>query len=174
VARALVMATTMGSMIAAGDACVVNPTATQFSSADNCPPYILTDRAAPPTTQIAVPPVSDPTVASPSFQVDSVPIQTCAEAKTFLGRIFLDGKSVIFQEFNIPPEVGSIRSAKFSVPIVGTLGAGCHLVELYVSSAFTPGDVRAPATPGDLATIAWFVYVHAPSDPDSPITGCNR
>ena len=156
--------------IAAAGACVVNPSASQFSSQDSCPPYFLVDQAKPPTSAIKL---IDPSTPDNEFTA-TVPIRSCAIAKPFIGRTFIDGQSIIIHEDVFGPNGTDTRNANITIPVLGTVSDGCHRIELYASSGFAPGDVRTPATLGDLAYISWFVYVHKASDPDSPITECNR
>ena len=159
------------ALCAAGEACVVNPSASQFSSQDSCPPYFLADQASQPTNVIDI---IDPSQPGVEFNA-TVPIQSCAIAKNFVGRTFLDGQKNFFIHEDVFLATGTDRrDATITIPVAGTLSEGCHRIELYASSAFLAGDVRAPATPGDLAYISWFVYVHKPSDPESSISECNR
>jgi hypothetical protein len=159
------MASTLAAM---AGACVVNPTASQFSSQDSCPPYFLADQSTQPTNVIKT---IDPTQPGAEFTA-TVPIKSCALAKNFIGRTFLDGLNFFIQEDVFLATGADTRPATITIPVLGTLSDGCHRIELYASSGFAPGDVRAPATPGDLAYIMWFVYVHKPGDPDLPISDC--
>ena len=62
------------------------------------------------------------------------------------------------------------RPLLFSVPRIRD--TGCHWVELLVTTDFR-GDTREPATPGDLATAAWFVITtSSPADEEANITRC--
>src|SRR5579859_5442351 len=79
-------------LVAAIGACVVNPSASQFSSQDSCPPYFLVDQATQPTNVIEV---IDPSQVGVSFTA-TVPIRSCAIAKNFIGRTFLDGQKNFF------------------------------------------------------------------------------
>jgi hypothetical protein len=169
--RLLDLALVTTTVLTAAGACVVNPTATQFSSQDSCPPYFLADQSTQATNVIDS---IDPSQPGAKFTA-TVPIKSCAVAKNFVGRTFLDGQRNFFIQEDVFNATGTDqRPATVTIPVLGTLSEGCHRIELYASSGFAPGDVRAPATPGDLAYIVWFVYVHKPGDPDSPISECSQ
>jgi hypothetical protein len=164
VARALSL---MTIVVAASEACVVSPSASTFSSQDSCPPYFVTDQASPVTNKISE--IIDTKITSFTAKV---PIRSCY-TKDFVVRTFLDG--TLLHDQTLSFQGGDTRDADILIPIASTNLSkdGCHLVELLASKSFAVGgDLRAPASPGDLALISWLVYVHTSSIPVAPITDC--
>lgn len=146
--------------------CIVTSTPT-FTEGADCPPYFLANDAIPPTSKVTV---IDLTSTSPSFTA-KVPLRSCALTKTFEAHLFLDGlqlPSFAFQENGTDQRIQSI-----TIPIDANVQGGCHLVELFVSSAFAPGQPRVPLVQTDLAFASWLIDVpgsgdHAVADCPSP------
>jgi hypothetical protein len=168
VARALTLTSVV---VAAGEACVVSPTASTFSSQDSCPPTFAPDDSSTSTNYIVA---LDPSKVD-AFNA-SVPLRSCATTKDFVGRTFVDRQPFFVHEDSFLASGGDTRVATIGIPVASTAlsNEGCHLVELYASSAFAVGDLRTPATPGDLAYISWFVYTHTAGAPEvkNKITDC--
>ena len=146
-------------------ACAVRPSATQFQSPEDCPPYFVLTDALPHVDQIDV--------LSPTDDLDlTVTLQSCALTTSYDARVFVDGGSDIKAEVQIPSSTGITRDDnQIHVPLAGQLSAGCHRVELLASTAFVNG--RTPVRADDLAYIVWFVDVNEPGTVD-PVSGCNR
>jgi hypothetical protein len=132
--------------------CVVTSTPV-FQETDDCPPDFRINEASPPSDAVFR---IDTTATVPLEFNATVPLRSCALAKVYKGRIFLDGH--IYTEIDIPATGESTRAP---TPInVAGLSLGCHTVQVYASTAFAPDTTfKTPVKQGDLATINWFLYV---------------
>jgi hypothetical protein len=143
--RRLLRLAVMGALVTANDGCLVlsDP---DFRGQDECVPFFLTLGADPS--------VKDrPRIEGTEFS-GNVQMRTCALTKDYVARVFVDGALKLDQP--IPPSGQETRDVPVLVDIRG-LAAGCHFVELYVSSAFRPSgsDFTQPARAGDIAFLLW-------------------
>ena len=142
---------------------------------------ILTDPApsspCPPTIVVlpAVSPLPDPSTVWYYVPGDggtakftgTLLVNTC-DVTPLQVREFVDGSFIGSLETSITPTQPNVPvDYTFSVDI-SWLPAGCHSIEILVSSAFSAYDPSQPATAGNVAEIAWLVDYNPVGDAGSP------
>lgn len=147
---ALAIAVFLGLAAPSLQACIVTTSPT-FTDQPSCPPAFVASEATP---AVNLPVVIDPTLTSPSFEA-SVPLRTCALTKRFQVNTFLDG---VVTAGTSDPTGGEERPTTVRQSFLG-VAPGCHLVEVFASTAFDPPNSRNPATAGDVAYVWWYVSV---------------
>ena len=145
--------------------CVVASTPV-FQEIDDCPPSFLLNEAVPAVKRI----FKIDTTANP-FQFDaSVPLRSCATAKQYKGRVFIDNH--LYGEIGIDANGDPTRKpTAVLVPLTGS-SPGCHVIELLASTDYAPDTTfRTPLKQGDLASIAWFIDIEQPGAPAHTLEG---
>jgi hypothetical protein len=160
---ALAIAFALGVAAPALEACVVTTSPT-FTDQPSCPPAFVASEATPSPN---VPFVIDSSLASPSFEA-SVPLRTCAITKRFQVNTFLDG---VVTTGASDPTGAEERPTTVRQSFLG-VAPGCHLVEVFASSAFDPPTSRNPATAGDVAYVWWYVSVPNADGSQASLSEC--
>ncbi len=171
-ARALLWSLTVRPLVLAAGlvptSCVVTSTPA-FQEQEDCPPFFSSSQATPPANRM----VTILTTATPFEFSGTVPLRSCALAKVYKGRVFVDGK--LYGEVDVPANGESTRDAiTGSVALQGSASLpGCHTIEFLASTAFVPDTVfRTPVKQDDLASLTWYVNIQPPGGPSSTVDGC--
>lgn len=145
------------------EACVVT-TSPSFTDQPACPPSFVATEATP---TVNVPFVIDTSAASPSFEA-TVPLRSCAITKKFQVNYFLDG---VATSGTVDPNGAEDRPTTVRQSFLG-VAPGCHLVEVFASSAFDAPASRNPVTPGDVAYVWWYVSVPLADGSQASLSEC--
>ncbi len=131
-----------------------------FRGQDQCTPSLLHHEADPETASTA--PLEDPF----AFRA-SIPLRSCALTRTYIAHVFADG--ILERIVDVPPTGSETRTVTVLFD-VGALEAGCHQVEVYVSSRFSAGNLKVPERPDDVGYVAWWFA----NSPDATFESCRR
>jgi hypothetical protein len=135
-----------------------------FQGQEDCVPYAL-NHEADPELGSWINLVPDASATERTFRA-LIPISTCALAKEYTARVFID--NLLLKIIPVPPTGTERREVSVLVDIVNIgLAPGCHKVELLVSGQFA-ADLRAPARPDDIAKAVWLFY----DDPNVTPASC--
>lgn len=148
--------------------CVVVTTPT-YQEVDDCPPNILSAEASPPANKVVRIELSTDGTRLADF-AGSVTVRSCATAKPYKGRVFLDGR--LYNEIVILPKGESTRDPTSVGVVLEGLAPGCHLIELVVSTDWVADLLfRTPFKQGDVDNIAWFIDIEAPGTAAHTLVG---
>jgi hypothetical protein len=150
--------------------CIVASTPV-YSSPDDCPPAFVANEALLVLSDgRPLPPIGDPALiacptadttakvcdtSSPLELAATIPVRSCAVARTLEGRLFLDNRPV--SQSILQPTGDVLRQVKFTISLQQML-LSCHKVEYFVTTQFASNgpNFHTPVKQGDLAYVVWL------------------
>ncbi|MGZ3417346.1 MAG: hypothetical protein ACXVEF_22555 [Polyangiales bacterium] len=149
ITRLLTRVLLLGAAVGSGSCLVVSDP--DFRGQEDCIPFFVTEQAVPaPNATTRIP-------ASPGEPLEfdgNVPMRSCALTKTYQMRVFLDNVWQYAQD--VPPTGDEARPIAVILDMTGR-AAGCHQVEVLVSTRFASGtDPKTTDRADDLAYMVWW------------------